>query len=173
MIKRNKSNTITIAAATAFLVSTSSALIAENTATSGPTILTISGAMDASEGDTVSFDLDAMSQIGATTFTTTTIWTDGAQTFTGVPLIELIATVGGNGTTARATAINDYAVEIDLNDSSTKGAIVAYHLNGEPMSVRDKGPLWVVYPYDSDPSFRSEVVYARSIWQLDRVEIIE
>lgn len=40
------------------------------------------------------------------------------------------------------------------------------------MSVRDKGPLWVIYPYDSDPALQSEVTYARSIWQLVRIEAV-
>jgi hypothetical protein len=45
-------------------------------------------------------------------------------------------------------------------------------MNGAEMSIRDKGPLWIVYPYDASDDFRSEVVYSRSIWQLDRIEVI-
>jgi len=41
------------------------------------------------------------------------------------------------------------------------------------MSVREKGPLWVIYPYDSDAKFRTEVIYSRSIWQLDRLAIVQ
>jgi hypothetical protein len=36
--------------------------------------------------------------------------------------------------------------------------------------VRDKGPLWVVYPYDSKPDYQSELIYVRSIWQLAQME---
>ena len=39
------------------------------------------------------------------------------------------------------------------------------------MSVREKGPLWIVYPYDSNIAFQTETIYARSIWQLDRISI--
>ena len=73
----------------------------------------------------------------------------------------------------KATAINDYAVEIPVSDAVVGGPIVAYFLNGEPMSVRDKGPLWIVYPFDADPHYQTEVIYSRSIWQLDRIELIE
>ena len=45
-------------------------------------------------------------------------------------------------------------------------------MNGDVMLVRNKGPLWVVYPYDENPEYRSEVIYSRSIWQLDRIEVI-
>jgi hypothetical protein len=37
------------------------------------------------------------------------------------------------------------------------------------MSLREKGPLWVIYPYDSDPAYRTEETYSRSIWQLNRL----
>jgi hypothetical protein len=41
------------------------------------------------------------------------------------------------------------------------------------MSLRDKGPLWIIYPYDSKSDFRTEVVYSRSIWQRDRLEALD
>jgi hypothetical protein len=47
--------------------------------------------------------------------------------------------------------------------------MIAYARNGEPMSLREKGPFWLVYNYDADPAFRTETVYSRSIWQLDRI----
>ncbi|WP_296762669.1 hypothetical protein [Sediminimonas sp.] len=39
------------------------------------------------------------------------------------------------------------------------------------MTLRDKGPVWLLYPFDSAPRFRTELHYARSVWQLDRIEI--
>ena len=60
-----------------------------------------------------------------------------------------------------------------LTDAVEGGPIVAYRMDGETMSVRDKGPLWIVYPYDSDADYRTEVIYSRSIWQLDRIEVIK
>ncbi|CAN0586856.1 unnamed protein product, partial [Ectocarpus sp. 12 AP-2014] len=64
-------------------------------------------------------------------------------------------------------------VEVPVEDAVEDGPIIAYLSNGKPMSVREKGPLWIVYPYDSDPKFQTEVIYSRSIWQLDRLEAIE
>ena len=73
----------------------------------------------------------------------------------------------------RATAINNYAIEIPVSDAVNEGPIIAYLMDGKKMSVRDKGPLWIVYPYDANPDYRSEVVYSRSIWQLDRIEFVQ
>jgi hypothetical protein len=70
-----------------------------------------------------------------------------------------------------AEALNGYAVEIPVADLDDKAPIVAYFINGESFSRRDKGPLWVVFPYDSDEKYKSEVNYAYSIWQLQRLTV--
>lgn len=137
-------------------------------------ILTVSGAIgNTNADDTAQFDLAMLESLDSTSFDTSTIWTEGVDSFTGVPLQALIEAVGAEGTTLRATAINDYTVEIPVSDAVEGGPIVAYLMNGETMSVRDKGPLWVIYPYDDNADYRTEVVYSRSIWQLDRLEVVD
>ncbi len=44
--------------------------------------------------------------------------------------------------------------------------LIAYSRNGSPMGVRDKGPLWVVFPFDDDPQFRSDLYLTYSIWNV-------
>lgn len=140
----------------------------------GEIILTVSGEISETNGDGVAlFDLDMLRALPADTFTTTTIWTNGPQQFKGVPLHALLAKLGASGQALRSIAINAYEVQIPVSDAEKGGPIIAYELNGNPMSVRDKGPLWIVYPYDSDPRFRTEVVYSRSIWQLDQIVIVD
>ena len=137
-------------------------------------VLTISGDVASTSDDTVlSMDMDMLRQLPATTFETSTIWTDGVHIFTGVSLMDLMAELGVEDGVLVATAINDYAVEIPVSDAVENGPIIAYLMDGEEMTVRDKGPLWVIYPYDSNADYRSEVVYSRSIWQLDRLEIVQ
>lgn len=134
----------------------------------GEAILTFSHA-----GEVSVFDMEALVSMGPVEISTTTIWTEGVQTFTGVPLNTFLAEVDVTDGALKATAVNDYAVEVPIKDAVEGGPIIAYLNNGEPMSVRDKGPLWIVYPFDSDPKYQTEVIYSRSIWQLDRLEAIE
>lgn len=137
-------------------------------------ILTVTGAVQSlDEAQKLEFDLDALSALGFETVETTTIWTDGVQTFEGVSLKTLMDTLGLEDGTLLATAINDYTVEVPVSDAVENGPIIAVRLNGETMSVRDKGPLWIIYPYDSSPDYRTEVIYSRSIWQLDRIEVVQ
>lgn len=108
-------------------------------------------------------DLDAMEQVE---FSTSTIWTNGKVVFSGVSVMRLLEAVGAEGNTLRMSALNDYAVEMPVADLEENAPIVATRMNGETMSVRDKGPYWIIYPFDRDPELRTEANYARSVWQL-------
>ncbi|WP_261395488.1 molybdopterin-dependent oxidoreductase [Salipiger bermudensis] len=153
-------------------VSINAATAAELDAPTGPVLLTISGELANTNGDgTAAFDLEMLRALGATDITTDTIWTPGTITFTGVELKTLLDHVGASGDEIDATAINDYTVVIPVSDAVEGGPIVAYEMDGELMSRRDKGPLWLIYPYSSNSEYRTEVIYSRSIWQLDRMAI--
>lgn len=118
-----------------------------------------------------SFDHDALATLPVAEFETSTIWTEGMQRFRGVRMVDLLAHLGVTDGQLQLTAANDYSIEIDVESFRPDGAILAYERNGAPMTLRSKGPLWLVYPYDSSPEFRSEVIYSNSIWQLDRMAL--
>lgn len=151
---------------------TSAPLLAEMAQPSGNVILTVTGKIGETNADGAArFDLEMLQNLPATTIRTTTIWTTGQQTFVGVSLDAFLKAIDAKGSQLRATAINDYAVVIPVTDAAPGGPIIAYLLDGKEMSVRNKGPLWIVYPYDSSSDFRTEVIYSRSIWQLDRIDV--
>lgn len=114
-----------------------------------------------------------ISAMPATEFTTSTLWTKGEVRFTGVLLKDFVDAFDLKGKPLTATAINDYAVDIPAEDAVEGGPIIAYLMNGQEMSPRDKGPLWIVYPYDSNVEYQSETYYSRSIWQLNRISVAE
>jgi hypothetical protein len=49
--------------------------------------------------------------------------------------------------------------------------ILALKRDGEYMPVRDKGPLFIIYPYDNAPELRSQQFYSRSVWQVSRLVV--
>lgn len=141
-------------------------------AAEGDVLLTVTGAISVhNAGDAAMFDRAMLEDFEAVEIETTTIWTDGLQTFVGVELDDLLVAVGAEGATLRAIAHNDYAVDIPVSDAVNGGPIIAFLRNGEAMSLREKGPLWVIYPFDSAPQYQTELIYSRSIWQLDRIEV--
>ena len=117
--------------------------------------------------------LDELDELAQVEFETSTIWTDGILLFSGVPLTALLEHMDADGRVVELVALNDYAITIPIDELEDTTPIVATRIDGEIMSVRDKGPFWVVYPYDSDPKYRTDVVYARSIWQLNRLNVVE
>lgn len=104
-----------------------------------------------------------------TEYVTTTIWTEGPQRFSGVSLRDLMGHLKIEAELLEFMAINDYSITVPVSEIGQDNPMIAYARNGEPMSLREKGPFWLVYNYDSDPTFRTETVYSRSIWQLDRI----
>ncbi|MEY1557878.1 oxidoreductase [Yoonia sp. R2331] len=151
-----------------------SAIAQDIQAPEGEVLLTAGGEISVTNVDeTLQFDLAALTEMDSTAFETETIWTDGVHTFEGVSLHVFADLVGAEAGTFLAAAINDYTVEIPVSDAVEGGPIIAYFMDGEEMSVRDKGPLWIIYPYDSSADYRSEVIFSRSIWQLDRIEVVK
>jgi hypothetical protein len=135
-------------------------------------VLTVSGGPDATgQPVNATFSLAQLQALPKTSFSTTTMWTEGEQSFEGVALKDFLESLNVTQGKLIVAAINDYRIEMPVSDALSDGPIIAYLNNGQEMSVRDKGPLWIVYPYDSDPKYQSEVVFSRSIWQLNRIEI--
>lgn len=143
-------------------------------APTGVVILTVGGAIAVTNsGDTAVFDRSMLEDLGGDVIVTSTVWTNGVSEFEGIRLSTLAEILGVTAGTFVSFALNDYNVEIPVSDASYLEPIIAYKRNGSYLTVRDKGPLWVIYPYDENESARTELIYSRSIWQLDRMVVEE
>lgn len=141
-------------------------------APTGKVILTISGKIAVTNAaDTAQFDREMLEGLGLTGFSTTTPWYDGAVKFEGVSLDGLMRTVGAAGDMLSVKALNDYTTEIPIADFARYHTILALKRNGDYMPVKDKGPLFVVYPYDSEPELKHQRFYSRSAWQVARMTV--
>lgn len=138
----------------------------------GKVILTLSGNIENTNRDGKAvLDIAGLEKLGVVSFQTTSPWYNGRTTFTGIPLQKLMDYVGAKGSVVKVTALNDYTTIIPLSDFKKYNVILALKINGEYMPIRDKGPLFVVYPYDSIPELNNQVYYSRSAWQVSRMDI--
>ena len=145
---------------------------AELAVPTGPVILSVGGDIRITNSDgEAQFDRHMLDAMGLTELRTTTPWTEGEQVFEGVSFARILDAVGANGTVARAAALNDYTVEMELSFAREAHAFIAVKMNGDYMEVRDKGPLWIVFPWDQRPELDEEFVKALAVWQLKRLEI--
>jgi hypothetical protein len=139
---------------------------------SGKVVLTVTGkiaARNAPEG--ASFDMTLLEQLPRQTFMTKTPWYPKPRKFTGVLLRDVLKAAGAVPGKLNAAALNDYRVEIPAEDVAQGDAMLAYLLDDQPMTVREKGPLVIIYPFDDKPELRSAVHYSRAIWQLRALDV--
>lgn len=135
-------------------------------------ILSISGKIkNTNHGGQVVFDLPMIERLGMTTVITKTPWYKEAQRFEGVPLSRLMDYVGAFGSRVLVSALNDYTSELPISDFAQYGPLLAMKRNGEYMPVSDKGPLFVIYPFDDNPELRQDKFYMRSVWQVSSMEV--
>ena len=145
---------------------------ADSQAQSAKPLLTISGKIASQGSDgTVQFDRAALEALGMVTIETNTPWYKGPVKFEGVPLDKLMKAIGATGDHITVMALNDYATDIPIEDFAKYKTILALKRDGEYMPVRDKGPLFIVYPYDDNPELRSQKFYSRSAWQVARMVV--
>jgi hypothetical protein len=120
-------------------------------AATGVVILEVRGAIGRTNGPgTARLDLAALQALPQQQITTRMPWYDSVQNFQEVQM----------------TALNDYTVTIPWSDISRYQPLLAHQINGKPLSVREKGPLFLVYPFDRHPEIKNDIYYGRSIWQI-------
>lgn len=141
----------------------------------GPTLLTVSGAIQptASGQPVRHFDRAQLEALEQASTRTHTPWTEEAHLYQGVLFRALIEAVGASPSgTLRLTALNDFSADIPVEDLLTYPVILATHKDGRVLRVRDRGPLFVIYPFDTYPQLETEMYYNRSVWQVRHIEFL-
>ena len=138
----------------------------------GRVVLTVSGNIDVTnDGDVARFDIDMLRALDWREITTFTAFTNGPQQFAGPTLSSLLDALGVEEGTLRARAVNDYSVEIPVAHAAAHDVLIAAEHGGKPMRVRDKGPLWIVYP-QSEAKAQDNTFNTEMIWQLTEIEVL-
>lgn len=153
----------------AFLAGTLAAPLALAQTASGA-VLHVAGKI---KSGSVMLSLQDLQKLPQHTFTTNTPWTREPHSYTGPLLRDVLAAVGvdPSAKTIRAAALNDYQITIPVADAQAFPVIVAHLLDGKPMPIRDRGPLFVIYPFDSHPDLKTMRYYQRAIWQLKSMQV--
>lgn len=139
---------------------------------SGEVLLTITGNIEkTNEGEAAQFDRDMLQALPGRTLETSTVVTDGVNRFEGVLMRDILERVGAEGEVVTASALNDYVIDIPMEDFQSFDVLVATHMDGERLSPRDKGPLWIVYPRDDHGELQDIRYDYRWVWQLIQLDV--
>ncbi len=137
-----------------------------------PTLTVYGKIRKVNQANTAIFDMAMLKAMPQHDIRTTTPWYRQIRTFTGPLLRDVLAACGAQGESLRLLALNDFRSDMPITDPQRFDIIVAHLLDGKPMSVRDKGPLFVMYPFSSHAELRSVTYYTRAVWQLHSIEVL-
>ena len=139
----------------------------------GAVVLSIGGRIQRTNQDgRAAFDMAMLEALTQQSFTTKTPWFKQARKFTGPLLRDVLNHVGAQGSTLRVAALNDYRIDVPSDDALRFGIVLARMIDDKPITVREKGPLFMIYPFDSDAALRNALYYSRSVWQLKTIDVL-
>jgi len=143
-------------------------------APAGPVVLTVTASQLAhpNQGGKAAFDMSMLEKLPQRSFSTRTPWYPEARKFTGPLLRDVLGAAGAQGQQLRAIALNDYKVTIPFEDAASIDVVLARLMDDKPMPIRDKGPLFIIYPFDSRSDLRNTIYYSRCAWQLKAIEVL-
>jgi len=138
----------------------------------GRVVLTLSGKVGSpNQGKSAAFSMAMLERLPQHSYTVQTPWYPTPMTFTGPLMRDVLAAAGAQGEKIIAVALNDYKTELPFSDAIKLEPILARLLNGKPMAVRDKGPLFIIYPSHLHAELSSQLYFNRSAWQLSRLVV--
>jgi hypothetical protein len=151
------------------LASLGTTLLLMTAALAEDTILTVT---NVTEGRNVSFSYDDLLELPQIEFRTTTIWKSEVDSYSGPSLATVLDAAKMPYADLRIYAINDYAADFPAKKIEADAPILTIQVNGEPFSVRQKGPIWLLFPFDDNDDYRTEDNFALSVWQLRQIDVL-
>ncbi|WFM72071.1 molybdopterin-dependent oxidoreductase [Halomonas sp. CKK8] len=137
----------------------------------GRVLLTLSGDIaHANVGDEAHFDRAMLEALPARVIETHTPWHRDRGRYEGPLVRALLEAVGaGDAEQVRIRALNHYEAEVPMADFRRHDVILAMTRDGEPLTIREYGPLFVLYPFDEHPELLTEAIRFRSVWHVERI----
>jgi hypothetical protein len=145
---------------------------AERGGSADPVVLTLRVLLKGQPEREITMSMAELAALPQHSYSTRTPWYARARKFTGPLLRELLRHHGIEGAaTLRAIALNNYKAELPVEDVMRHDVVLARLLDDKPMAIRDKGPLFIIYPFDANERLQSERYYNRCAWQLRTLEV--
>ncbi|ELP5727455.1 molybdopterin-dependent oxidoreductase [Vibrio vulnificus] len=140
----------------------------------GEVILTISGKIaNKNSPNGLLFDRDKIESFEQVTINTDNHVIASIFSYRGPRLSDLLNYAGITAESREIIVIawDDYVAKIPIDDITNYPVILATHENGRQMTLDDKGPLFVVYPFTDYSELRFDLYYNRSVWQVREIKV--
>jgi hypothetical protein len=138
----------------------------------GPVVLSVSGNISVRNSPAgADFDAAMLAKLTSVDLLTTSPWHKEKTQFSGPSLKTLLDAVGAKGDVLKMVALDKYEISMPLEDAKKFSPVLVRRINGKELTVRSKGPILLMFPFDQIAELRSDVYYSRSIWQLRRIVV--
>lgn len=138
----------------------------------GEVILEVSGAIEFTNANKQAhFDRAMIEALPSGEIVTSNHVINKPATYTGPKLEALLKRLGAKGNTIRITALDEYTTQISRKDIEKYGVLIATHENGKLLTLDDRGPFFVVFPFDENKELQKDHYYNMSVWQVMSIEV--
>lgn len=121
------------------------------------------------DGSSVDVTYQDMDKAGRIDLKTKLVSLEGEHVANGPLMRDLLTYFGATGQSVDMAALDGARIEIPVSDFHTYDAILATDVNGKRLSVRERGPAWLVYPLTDNPELDNPVYEMRSLWQVKTI----
>ena len=102
---------------------------------------------------------------------TRTPWHDTRARFEGVKMSDLFRALGIESGAVIVSGLDGYAAAFPVAEAARFEVILADRKDGKPLTVREKGPLFIIYNYDAAKSRIGDQQMSRSVWQVSSMSL--
>jgi hypothetical protein len=134
--------------------------------------LTISGKIGTTnQGDGIVMNRDILESVGVVEYDVHDPFEDRSIVFRGVLMSDLLGVwqVSDEAEVARFTALNDYRIDVPIDDFYQYPVLLALQADGAYMTPDYRGPAMLVYPLN-DYEFDLVGIKRKWIWQIKSIE---
>ncbi len=106
------------------------------------------------------------------TFKATTPWYPKTVEFKGVSFKAVLEKAGIKSTDMlTVVAWDKYSTDVPAADAFEHNVMLATHADGVRMDLKNKGPLFIMYPMDDNPKLKDNQFYNRSVWSIKEIRV--
>lgn len=95
----------------------------------------------------------------------------GTHAWQGVTVSSLIALSGRKPHSLKVAALNGYSVSVPVEDIQRFNPILSFRRDGALISVREKGPFLLIYPFNTFPELNQQIYLNRLVWQVNEITL--
>jgi len=124
-----------------------------------------------SEGINKKYTLEALLTLPQYDVQTKLPWTQEAHIYSGPYLKDVLQSAKVEGGQLTLEALDYYSVSLDFQKIAKFNPILALKKDGKALTIRSKGPIWLILPIDDYPQLNAAIYNDYMVWHLVKISV--